>query len=447
MRDILFAFVWIALLPLVFVSTHVGVLLWVWSALLSPNELMYGFMSSVPFDRIVAVSTIFLTFIRGDKKDPYLDITSLLLVIFALIATISWLYSIDPIPLVTDLYTKLLKEIVLAFFITLILTTRAHIDRLIFVIVIALAFVAVREGLIFILTIGQHPNVGIQSIGDNNSVATAILMIIPLLYYLARYSALRIVRIGMLSLLGLSVVAVIATYSRGGFVGLVVLGGFMVKNTRHRFATLLVAVSAGVLLYLLAPETWFSRVVTIASADNDSSFMGRVVAWKISLLIALDHPLFGGGMHAVQNPIVWSYYRPYLDRVDFVNTPPADFSPHAAHSIYFEVLGDLGFIGLTLFLAILGIALWNTRQLNRMCRGHASLNWAADLARMLQISLVIFLTTGAALSMSYFELLYILVALLSRCCRTVRLTLAAETPEKTRQFGPRRTVLSPSGYR
>jgi putative inorganic carbon (HCO3(-)) transporter len=168
--------------------------------------------------------------------------------------------------------------------------------------------------------------------------------------------------------------------------------------------------------------------------------MGRVVAWKISLLIAMDHPLFGGGMHAVQNPMVWNTYRQDLGSVDFVDTPPADEFPHAAHSIYFEVLGDLGFIGLTLFLAILGTALWNSRQIKRICRGHASLLWASDLARMIQISLIIFIITGAALSMAYFELLYILVIMLSRCRRTVRLALEAETPKMRRQFGSRRVV-------
>ena len=52
-----------------------------------------------------------------------------------------------------------------------------------------------------------------------------------------------------------------------------------------------------------------------------------------------------------------------------------------------------------------------------MCRGHPSLAWASDLARMMQISLIVFAVTTAALSMGYFELYYVLVALTSRCRR------------------------------
>ena len=118
--------------------------------------------------------------------------------------------------------------------------------------------------------------------------------------------------------------------------------------------------------------------------------MGRVVARKISLLIALDHPFFGGGMHAVQQLSVWSTYLPFLHYVNFVDTPPADENPHAAHSIYFETLGDLGFIGLALFLAVLVATLLSCRKIHRMSKGHPSLAWAADLSRLLQVSIVVY---------------------------------------------------------
>jgi len=431
-RDLLFALVWIALLPLLLLSAHAGALVWVWSALLSPNELLYGFMAGVPFNKIAAVVTVFLVFVGREKKDPYFDATLLLLILLGLVSTVSWFDGLVSSPSATDLYEKLLKEIALAFVITVVMTTRARIDRLVLVIVLAVGFLAVKEGMIYLLTAGGHRITGNGAVGDNNGVAMVLLMIVPLISYLARHSVARIVKIGMWSVLGLSLITVVATYSRGGLLGMIVLAAFAVKNSRHRFPTLLLAVCVGVSLYVLAPDTWFSRMDTIQSADDDNSFMGRVIAWKMSLLIAMDHPLFGGGFHAVQNQLVWNTYKVDFYRVDFIDTPLPNSTPLAAHSIYFEVLGDLGFVGLTLFLIMLGVTLWNCRQLHRISRGHPSLVWAADLARMLQISLVIYLTTGAALSQAYLELLYILVALLSRCRRTVQLALAAETADGKR---------------
>ena len=427
MRDLAFAFVWLTLLPLTFMSAHVGVLLWIWVALLSPNELLYGFMAGVPFNKIVAVMTLGLIAVSKEKKDIYLDSTGVLLILFVVAVTISWYGAIVSTPDATDLYQKFLKEVVLAFAVMTVMTTRHRIHLVVLTVAISFGFLAVKEGLIFLLTAGGHKVIGTGSVGDNNSLATAVLMTIPMLYYLARHSAVRITRIGLLAALGLAVVTVIATFSRGGFVGLMVVGLFMVKNSRNKFSSLALVVATGVLIYLLAPESWFERLNTINDASDDGSFMGRVVAWKISWLIAMDHPLFGGGMHAVQRLLVWDTYRPYLYLLDsVVKTPPADTMPHAAHSTYFEVLGDTGFVGFTLFMAMLGMAFWNCRSIIRMGRQHPSLTWAVDLGRMLQISLVVYCVTTALLSMGYFELLYVVLALLSRCRRTVRQALVAQ---------------------
>ena len=217
------------------------------------------------------------------------------------------------------------------------------------------------------------------------------------------------------------------TFSRGGFVGMLLLGAFYIKNSRNKLASLGLVALAGVLIYTLAPDSWFDRLNTIKEAGDDGSFMGRVVAWKISWLIAMDHPLFGGGPHAVQHLLVWNTYKPLLPLLDFIATPPPDSTPHAAHSIYFELLGDIGFVGLGIFLACVGVAIWNCRCIIRQTRNHPSLAWAADLARLSQISLVVYLVTGAALSMGYFELFYVMVAMLSRCRRIVRETLAADS--------------------
>ncbi len=426
MRDLVFALIWMALLPLSLLSAHVGVLLWVWVALLSPNEMLYGFMGGVPFNKVVALVTIALFFVSRERKQPYLDATLVLLLLLAASATVSWATGLAPGDDSTDLYEKLLKDIVLAFMISAIMTTRHRLHLLVLTVVVSLGFLAVKEGLISVLTVGGHKIIGSGSIGDNNSLATALLMIIPLIWYLVRQSAVRVVRLGLMCVLGLSVVTVVMTFSRGGFVGLLLLALFMVAKSGSRLRTFLLVAAAGGLIYALAPEAWFQRLDTIKDASNDGSFMGRVVAWKISWLLATDRPFFGGGPHAIQHLDVWSAYVPGLPALDWIPTPPADTIPHAAHSIYFEILGDLGFVGLALFLAVVGGAAWRCRQILRLARGRPELAWAAELASMAQISLVLYLSTGAALSLGYFELLYILLAIVSRLRRIVRAAVAQD---------------------
>ena len=111
MRDLMFAFLWAALLPLSMLSAFIGVLLWVWVALLSPNELLYSFMAGVPFNKIVAIITLTIVFLKNKKNHFYFDTTSALLVLLALTATVSWYGAIDGVPGDTELYQKILKDI------------------------------------------------------------------------------------------------------------------------------------------------------------------------------------------------------------------------------------------------------------------------------------------------------------------------------------------------
>lgn len=426
MRDAWFALTWMLLLPMTVISAHVGVLLWIWVALMSPGEALYGPMAGVPFNRIVAITTIASVPFSKEKNEFYIDKLSALLLVFVIAATLSWLTAIVPGSDTDSLYEKLLKEVVLFFAITSVMLTRHRIHLALIVIVLSIGFFSVKEGLIFALTAGGHKVLGSGAIGDNNALATAMLMIVPILYYLYRYSQLRAVQLCFLVALILSVIATIGTYSRGGSVGMLVVGLFMVKNSRHKLGAVLLLILATALVYVLAPDAWFERLNTINSASDDGSFMGRVVAWKMSVLVALDHPLTGGGPHSIHRLLVWETYRPMLPRLDFITTPPADTLPHAAHSIWFEILGDLGFFGLISFVAMLAVAFWKCRSIARMTRDQPSLAWAADLARMLQISLAVYVVTGSALSLGYFEMYYIILALLSRLGRTVEQSLAEQ---------------------
>jgi O-antigen ligase len=134
--------------------------------------------------------------------------------------------------------------------------------------------------------------------------------------------------------------------------------------------------------------------------------------------------MFGGGFHAVQRWPNWQHYRTLLAPLSFIQTPEPEIIPRAAHSIYFEVLGDLGFFGLSMFLLVLAAALYNCQMVITRTKAIAELQWAANMARMLQISILIYMTSGALLSMAYFEGFWIIIAITSRLHRTTRDLLA-----------------------
>ena len=136
---------------------------------------------------------------------------------------------------------------------------------------------------------------------------------------------------------------------------------------------------------------------TITSYEEDASAMGRINGWLVAIEVAKHH-LFGGGM-SYQHEIfflMWGVYN-----TDVI----------AAHSIYFQILGNHGFIGLAIYLSFWGSTYFYASWLRRNARGIPQARWAADLGSMVQVSLVGYAVGGAFLSMPYFDLPYNLMVM------------------------------------
>jgi probable O-glycosylation ligase (exosortase A-associated) len=164
--------------------------------------------------------------------------------------------------------------------------------------------------------------------------------------------------------------------------------------------------TAGVVILLFMPAEWWGRMRTIGTYEKDASALGRINAWWMAWHLALDR-FFGGGF------MIWtgSVFRIYAPNPD---------DPHAAHSIYFQVLGEHGFVGLLLFLGM-GFSTW--RAAGRLVRRYAKApqtQWAADLGAMAQVSMVAYAVGGAFLSLAYFDLPYDVMVMVVIAARVVQ---------------------------
>jgi probable O-glycosylation ligase (exosortase A-associated) len=150
-------------------------------------------------------------------------------------------------------------------------------------------------------------------------------------------------------------------------------------------------------LVVFMPDSWSSRMSTIQDYEQDSSAMGRINAWWTAWNLAFHYPL-GVGFDAAR-PEVFARFAP--DPVDI----------HAAHSIYFQVLGNHGFVGLFIFL-LLWLIVWRTAtKLRAQAAAHPQARWCSDLASMCQVSLLGYFVGGAFLSLAYFDLPYNIMVL------------------------------------
>jgi len=225
-------------------------------------------------------------------------------------------------------------------------------------------------------------------------------MALPLVNYLRLHTKMRLLQLGLAAAMFLEVVMVLGSHSRGGAIALGVVLFIFWLSTRNKVLYGVAAIAlVGVALSLM-PDSYWARLNTISNPGSDMSFMGRVNAWTVALEVASDRFPLGAGFAAPQLTQIFNQYL------------PGEIA-RAAHSIYFQVLGEHGFIGLALYLLILVLALRNTGVIMRQTRGRPELLWAYDLANMTRVALIGFYTGGAALSMAYFDGFLLLVALLS----------------------------------
>ncbi len=415
MRDLAVLLVMLAFVPLAFVRPFAGYLLWGWSGLAAIHAYLFGFMADVPYVMLFAVLTLVSL---GMKRDAQLirfemNRTSAWMLLFVAHGLVVALSAYPGLIRNWELYTNVVKTVMFCLLMPMLLVNRNRFHALVIVIALGASFHGLLDGLKFLASGGSHRAQSLSKFGDNNHLALVLLMALPLLYYLFLYSARAWMRWGFLGVMLVTVLGVVATQSRGGLLGLLAVAAWIVLQGRKKMAGLVVMLAAAGLIVLLAPDSWTQRMETIQAADQDSSFMGRVTAWKVSSAIALAHPFVGGGFRAVQSFEVWDQFKYSPGLLGFIDTPMLSRSGVAAHSVWFEVLGDQGFIGFTIFVALVVNTFVTRNRVRRLVRDHAQdLRWANDLADMVAASMIAFVVSGSLLSAAYFELVYVCMMLM-----------------------------------
>ncbi len=417
MRDLVLLGFFLTYVVIAFRQPFAGYLLWGWSGLVALNFYVFGFMQSLPYVQIFALITLIAVIVQrghgGEKLQLKGNSTSFWMIAFVIHGLICATLAYPDLTRNWELWGNVAKTVLFCLLMPVLATDRFRIHALILMIAIGVSFHGVLDGLKFINSGGSHNAQVISKFGDNNHLAMVLLMVIPLLYYLHIYSKVFWVRWAFLGTILLMVLAVVSTNSRGGLIGMAAVAIWLVYKSRHRLLGSALVAIAAVVVINLAPSDWSERMNTIQSAEEDSSFMGRVMAWRVSTAIAQEHPVFGGGFRAIQSYPVWAKFREAPSFLGFSDLRiNINYAP-AAHSIWFEVLGDQGFLGLFIFMGLIGNSFVVANSVRKLARKNGpEQQWAADLGSLLTVALVAYMVTGSALSAAYFELPYVCMMLL-----------------------------------
>lgn len=415
MRDLFMLAILPVLLYAMAKRPFVALGMWVWTALFFPNGWVYGMASGIRYNLLFTGVAVLTYLAMKNKPRVHFGLLGGLVMLFFAWTTIGTTITIGNPDIAWEFWSRFAKIILLFVFVLLVVEKKLHVDFILWCVVLSVGFYANLEGLKFIATGGGHQIAGMEThvLNDRNELAVAFVMTLPICYYLmqeyGRHS--RLMRLGLIATMVLLVISVIGTQSRGGFIALVAVGGyFFIKSERKVLVGSAIAVVALIVMQL-ASDDWVNRINTIESADEDGSFLGRLVAWKLSFIMATQHPFFGGGFRAIQHLPTWValsqefFSFPWFYTGDLLPNPTY---ARAAHSVYFQVLGDHGFVGLGMYLAILAVAFFKTGSIARRARQTDAHGWIPLLATMLQLSIFSFALGGAALSFAYFDLIFAL---------------------------------------
>ncbi len=399
MRDILVALIVFGSLPFILGNAYIGVLVWSWLSYMNPHRLGWGFAYDFPFAQIVAVVLLIATIFSKDKK--MVPITGLTICWFVFICwmAITTIFALHPDPAYIQLI-KVLKIQVVILFTLILINKKEHLMALLWIIALSIGFFGIKGGIFTIFTGGAFRVWGPPGsfIEDNNELAVALLMLMPLIYYLKTQVSNLWLQRGLLFAMLLCGLSVFASYSRGAFIAVGVISLYLILKTNQKIMVLILLFFAGLAIFTFLPTEWQERISTIQDYQQDASAMGRINAWSYSINVANDR-ITGGGFNS-WSAITFHIYAPNPNDV------------HAAHSIYFGVLGDHGWIGLLLFTSIL-ISAWRTGGwIRNNTRGNDSLKWAYDLSYYFKISMVAYCSGGAFLSLAYFDLPWHLFAII-----------------------------------
>lgn len=415
MRDLMLVPAVAALFIMGLRNPFIAYLAWGWTATMALDNYMYGFMATMQLNMMFALLSLTHLLVGSDKlkQPPAPNRTSVLITLFVLQAFVAAIAAYPGMERNWEHSTDLFKMLAFCLAMPLLVTNRLRLHALLLALVLAMSFHGLLDGLKLIASGGKHLAGGVKKFGDNNHFAVMIAMVIPLTYFLAQHSAHRLVRIGFSMVTLLTVLGVVATQSRGGLLCVAIMAVWLIKNSRRKFAiTAMVLLAAGAVV-AIAPEHWIERMNTIDEADQDSSFMGRVMAWKRSSAMAMAHPFVGAGLGSAAAASIYWKFADEPGFLGFIQTPPADGIAFVAHSIYFQVLGDMGFVGFFIFVAILVNAFLTRLEIRRRIKASKKdLVWARDLADMLSVSVIAFAVGGALVSIAFQEFFYMILMLM-----------------------------------
>jgi probable O-glycosylation ligase (exosortase A-associated) len=395
MRALLILGLMVALVPLAFFAPFTGLLTFVGIAYLRPHE--WAYVPTWQISLLVAVVTLLgYCIFELPKRSPKLIPNALLVLLWAQV-TLSTLMA-DSLEGPWPKFIEFSKIIIIALLTTAMVDSEQRARWLLLVTLGAIGLLCFRANVGIILSRGAARISGPGgAFEDNNDFALLLNMALPMMIYFGRSETKRWMRWGFYAIAGMTLITILFTYSRGGFLGLCVILFVLGLKSKYKLTGLVAGAVLLSLLLVLAPRGIIERLSTIKTAtETDESAMSRIRAWRVSLWIIKDHPIFGVGLRNIL--AVYTRYG-------------AEEDVRVSHNAPLQLAVDAGLPALFLWVASIMVCYWRLRKSRKIFKARAPNSRLIAYTHGMEVALIGYLISAMFLSRHDLELLYEVMAL------------------------------------
>jgi probable O-glycosylation ligase (exosortase A-associated) len=401
---------WVSLITLGCVAPFVMALAYIWVDLFRPHDVAPALGQLLPFSVTTAVLTIGAYLVLDRRDPPRLGLLTALLVVWAGWITLTTSWALFP----ASAWWKwdwAFKTILFTALLPFIFRSRIQMEAALIVILCGIASNVLPFAIKSVLGGGGYGRpFGLIEInggwgGEGSTLGTYAFACLPLVAYLQRHSLLAPSRGWLrwvyLAAPGIAAIGAFGTFARAALIACFVWAALAWWQSRRKLMVAVMMMAAAAAVVPLMGDAWLARISTSFEPGQEESANTRLLVWAWTIDLANRHPA-GAGFNA------------YLgNRIEMRNAYGQEIvqEGRAFHSIYFEVLGEHGWIGLAIFFAIFAVFFLDMRRIRRKVRDRPDLEWLGDLARALSHGVLIFMAGAAFVGIAFYPLQYYLFAL------------------------------------
>jgi len=386
--------------------------------IVAPQRLSFYLLSSFPLSLIFFMGAFVGWLIADDKalsKPTPRQVLMLLLLCLCAYTT-----SVADFPdAAQEKWSWVWKALVFAIFMPATLYTRVRIEgALLFmllstssIIVVGAAKTLAGGGGYGMLNLMVSNNSGMY---EGSTISAFAIAIVPLILYMSKYSTLAppspFARLYWYALAFGCLLIPIGTQARTGLLCIALMALLQLRSVKRKLLYLGILAAALAVAIPLLPASFTKRMDTIQGYKGDTSAATRLAVWKWTIDYAEKNP-FGGGFEAYRGNKLAIDIKYKTEDGTEVKAVGYD-AGRAFHNSYFEMLGEQGYPGLILFLAIHLIGVIRMESVLREYRNEQGENaWVAPLATALQHAHLVYLLGCSFVGIAFQPFIYYIVAI------------------------------------